>query len=71
MCTNLFNVRSGHVTIYDSMAPSTLSSHMVRCLAWLLYYEGKEIVVEWASVQRQRGASDCGAFAIAFATELC
>lgn len=53
------------------MAPSTLSSHMVRCLAWLLYYEGKEIVVEWASAQRQRRASDYGAFAIAFATELC
>jgi hypothetical protein len=69
--SNLLNNVPGHITIYDSMAPSQLSPHLVRCLAWLLHYEGKEICVNWADVQRQRGGSDCGAFAIAFAIELC
>jgi hypothetical protein len=53
------------------MAPSSLSPQLVRALAWQLHFAGKEMVVDWANVQRQRGCSDCGAFAIAFAVELC
>jgi len=69
--SNVFASKRGHMTIYDSMAPGKMSPHLVRSLARLLFFEGKEIVIDWAAVQRQRGSSDCGVFAIAFATELC
>ena len=69
--SNLMNTIPGHVTVYDSVAPSHLSPHWIRCLAWLLFHGGKEIVLDWACVQRQKEGSDCGAFAIAFAVELC
>ena len=54
---NLMNTILGHVTVYDSMAPSHLSPHLIRCLTWLLFHGGKEIVVDWVCVQRLRGGS--------------
>ena len=33
--------------------------------------EKKEVVIEYVDVEEQRGASDCGHFALAFITSIC
>ena len=42
-----------------------------KCLAWLMFFEGPIVNVEWANVAKQAGGDDCGLFAIAFATSIC
>ena len=58
------------VRVYDSLYTSLPASTKVQISA-LLQTEEKSITLEWANVQKQPNVSDCGPFAIAFATALC
>ena len=58
------------VRVYDSLYTSLPASTKVQ-IAALLQTEEKSIKLEWANVQKQPNGSDCGVFAIAFATALC
>jgi len=61
---------AGSVNVYDSLHWK-LSSHTKKVLADLMRTEDKAITVNYTDVQWQSGASDCGLFALAFATSLC
>ena len=58
------------VRVYDSLGIPR-ERNLAHQLAWLLYYSGPEICIEYMSVQRQVGSDDCGLFSAAFATALC
>lgn len=61
---------AGHVNVYDSLS-YTMSDSYIKQIAAILCHSQREIKVVYPAVQRQRGSSDCGAFALAFATSLC
>ena len=58
------------VYVYDSLF-HTASDSCIKQIAAILCHSQREIKVVYPAVQRQRGSSDCGAFALAFATSLC
>ena len=57
------------VRVYDSMYPSA-GTHVKAQIAALLHTTSPEIRLHFMDVQMQAGGSDCGLFAIAFATAL-
>ena len=61
----------GVVNIYDSMPNCALYSRTKRHIACILMTREKSIKVQFIDVQIQSGGSDCGLFALAFATSLC
>ena len=58
------------VDVYDSMHLS-LSMRLKKLVADLLQAPSKEITIRYRDVQWQSGGSDCGIFAVAFATSIC
>ena len=58
-----------HVFVYDSLHPSVGSNTKLQ-IAALLNTSAPHISLEVVNCQRQRGGSDCGLFAVAFATAL-
>ena len=61
---------SSTVKVYDSLG-GRLPKHAMKVVADLMQCKKKNIRVIYENVQKQRGASDCGCFAVAFATSLC
>ena len=61
---------SSTVNVYDSLH-GTLSSRSQRLVADIVQSREHAIKVQYIDVQWQSGASDCGLFALAFATSLC
>ena len=70
VCLSTIGCTNGHVKVYDSMGTSP-SPKVITNSCQMLFYNGKKVTVSNQKVQRQQGASDCGLFAIAFATSLC
>ena len=60
----------GHINVYDSLH-MCLSTAVKELIADLIQWRGKEITINYCDVQWQIGGSDCGIFAIAFATAIC
>ena len=58
------------VDVYDSMHLS-LSPRLKKLVADLLQSPSKEITIRYCDVQWQSGGSDCGIFALVFATSIC
>ena len=66
----IYAVHYGLIFIYDSMAP--VISHTVQMqAAAILQSSRSDIVFEAQRMIPQEGVSDCGLFAIAYATDLC
>ena len=66
----IYAVHYGLIFIYDSMAP--VISHTVQMqAAAILQSLRSDIVFEAQRMIPQEGVSDCGLFAIAYATDLC
>ena len=62
----------GVVEVYDSMPSySVHSSNLTRQVAAILQTPQADFELRHVDVQRQVGGSDCGLFALAFATALC
>ena len=62
------------ITIYDSLYADVSPSYkakFLRQIAYMLMATSSHITLQWAEVQKQKGTSDCGLFAIAAATSLC
>ena len=58
--------------MYDSKPSCSIGSHdLNKQLAAIMQCSAKCMYVRHVNVQRQSGLSDCGIFAIAFATALC
>ena len=61
----------GTVQVFDSMANKDLPPNAKSQIAAIMCVKDQNIVLQFVSVQKQHGDSDCGVFAIAFATSLC
>ena len=61
----------GTVNIYDSISSNSLPSRTKEQIAAILFHDKTHIRLQFKQVQTQHGSSDCGVFAIAFATALC
>ena len=62
----------GIVHVYDSQPSCSInSSSLHRQIAAIMKTEDASFTVKHVDVQRQVGSSDCGLFAIVFATSLC
>jgi Ulp1 family protease len=62
----------GIVHVYDSLPSSSInSSSLHRQIAAIVKTEYTSFTVKHVDVQRQVGSSDCGLFAIVYATSLC
>ena len=59
------------IQVFDSMRNQDLPSQAISQIAAIMWVEKPNIVLEFVPVQKQDGDSDCGLFAIAFATSLC
>ena len=57
------------IFVYDSMYPS-VGTNTKKQIAALVSSQEKQIVIKMMNIQLQAGGSDCGLFAIAFATAL-
>ncbi len=69
--SNIFSPE-GYVDVYDSMPTLTMNSHYLQLqLAAILKCSKNSFIVRHVNVQRQIGGSECGLFAISFATSLC
>ena len=62
---------SSHIKVYDSIPSGNISSRAIQEICAMIFSDAKEITLNFPPVQSQRGGSDCGLFAIAFATTLC
>ncbi len=69
VCVASGNNGDGVVNFYDSMKKSSVYTHVGHQAASFLKSDG--ILFRYANVQQQKGSSDCGLFACAFATALC
>ena len=54
----------------DSLLSGSIHSHTKKQIATILF-SPKEKIINFLAVQIQHGGSDCGLFALAFATSLC
>ena len=61
--------KDGEINIYDSLPPAP-TSHLMNQIAALLATPKPAITVKYMDTQMQCGSTDCGIFAIAFATAL-
>lgn len=66
-----FHCDNDSVKVYDSLNSSLEISDKLACQLAALLNCSTQIKVEFVKVQQQEGYSDCGLFAIAFATSLC
>ena len=63
--------KPGFVSIYDSIPSCYVPVRTKEQIAAMLFSEYKELTLEYQAVQSGRGSSNCGLFALAFATSLC
>ena len=61
---------AGEVKVYDSAPNGMISLNAKQQVAAILYTQQPQITLTLELVQCQHGSSDCGLFAIAFATSL-
>ena len=61
----------GEVNIYDSIRSRVVSTRTRDQIAAILFSQRQKITLTISAVQEQRGSSDCGLFALAYATSLC
>lgn len=69
ICLSTMRCQPSTVYVYDSLH-GKLDAHTKKVVADLMQSKENQIEVRYADVQRQSGASDCGLFALAFATTL-
>lgn len=60
-----------YINVYDSLPYKDISYRAKQQISALIHSAAKEITLNFPPVQCQRGGSDCGLFAIAFAVTLC
>jgi hypothetical protein len=63
--------QQGVVNVYDSIPSCSVPLRTKEQIAAIICTQAKKIILEFPAVQSQRGSSDCGLFALAFATSLC
>ena len=70
--TNIW-CQENRIKVFDSLRQKCSKKEkqkLCSSLAVLLNTSSSNMVIEWPSIQRQRGESDCGLFAVAVATSL-
>ena len=70
ICLSTIGCQPSTMNVYDSLH-GRLDLLTKKIVADLVQSKENEIEILYADVQRQSGASDCGLFALAFATSVC
>ena len=70
ICVSTVGCKPSCINVYDSLH-GRLDTHTRKLLADLLQSKQQHIEICYPDVQWQSGVSDCGLFAIAFATSIC
>ena len=70
VCLSTISCRPGTIKVHDSLFPR-VSPIAIRHSCRLLMHTGGSILFSNEKVQKQINSSDCGLFALAFATDLC
>ena len=60
----------GHIQVFDSVH-NNISSDTINQICSIVHSQKKSVTIEIMDVLKQRGSTDCGLFALAFATSLC
>ena len=63
--------QEGVVGICDSLPSCTTPTRLKNNIASIVHTSNPQMIISYQEVQEQRGANDCGLFALAFATSLC
>lgn len=63
--------QQGVINVYDTIPSCHVPTRVKEQIAAIVFSPNKQLTLDFQSVQAQRGYSDCGLFAIAFATSLC
>ena len=58
------------IKVFDSLG-GRLPKRCLKLVADLMQSREKEVTIEFVDVQEQKGASDCGLFALVFLTSIC
>eukprot|EP00731_Ephydatia_muelleri_P009172 Em0004g1510a len=61
---------SGHVNIYDSLY-QTCTDHAIDQMCSIIFTPNNAVYLHFTDVDKQTNSSDCGLYAIAYATGLC
>ena len=61
---------SGHVSIYDSLY-QTCTDHAIDQICSIIFTPNNAVHLHFIDVDKQTNSSDCGLYAIAYATGLC
>ena len=69
--SNIRCCEPARIQVFDSMLNKDLPSQAISQIAAIMCVKDPNIFLEFVPVQQQDGDSDCGVFAIAFATSLC
>ena len=64
-------VRQAMSRFFDSLPSGDVSVRSKDQIGALLCTKERQITLDYPAVQIQKGGSDCGLFAVAFATSLC
>ena len=70
VCLSTVSCRPGTINIYDSLF-QRVSQIAIHHSCRMLMYDGDSILFINQKVQKQISGSDCGLFALAFATDIC
>ena len=69
MCNYYVSI-TGHIQVFDSVHDN-ISSHTVNQICGIFHSQKKSIKIEIMNLVKQSGSTNCGLFALAFATSLC
>ena len=70
ICVSTVGCQPSTINVFDSMY-GFLDRQMKKLIADIMQTREKQIKVHYCDVQWQSGGSDCGLFAVAFATSIC
>lgn len=71
LCASTVGCEAGIINIYDSLYEGIYSKKLLNELARMLHTSHSEMQINWQDCCKQTGHSDCGLYALAFATAIC
>ena len=60
----------GHIQVFDSVYEN-INADTIKQICSIVQSKTRSVTIEIMNVIKQRGSTDCGLFALAFATSLC
>ena len=71
ICVSTLGCAPGHIDIYDPLYTGFTTPTLLNEIARMLHTDCPQMTMCWQVCSKQSGGSDCGLFAVAFATAIC